>query len=91
MVRSEYFCSIFDIPPRSPDLNPIENVFHNVRRELAIQVKEIRLEKESYENYAARVVQTIKNVPIDLINRTIDSLPKRMNMVVKSKGDRIMY
>ena len=42
-------------------------------------------------SFAARVVQTIKNVPIDLINRTIDSLPKRMNMVVKSKGDRIKY
>ena len=84
-------CSIFNIPARSPDLNPIENVFHNVRRELAIQVREMHLEKESYENYAARVIRTIKNIPTDVIDRTIDSLPKRMDMVIKSKGERIKY
>ena len=27
-------CRMFAIPPRSPDINPIENIFHLVRRQL---------------------------------------------------------
>lgn len=84
-------CSIFDIPARSPDLNPIENVFHNVRRELFKQAKEQRIEKETYDEYAARVMETIKEMPKDLIDRTIESLPDRIKEVVDTKGDRSKY
>ena len=84
-------CSIFDIPARSPDLNPIENMFHNVRRELSEQARKRRIEKETYEEFAVRVMDTIKNMPMDVIDRTIASLPKRMEMVISSKGDRSKY
>jgi transposase len=30
----------FAIPPRSPDLNPIENIFHLVRRQLRYEAME---------------------------------------------------
>ena len=74
------------LPLHSPDFN----VFHNMRCDLTIQVKEMPLEKESYKNYAARVIKTIKNVTVDLINRIIDSLPKRMNMVVIYYVDQVL-
>ena len=84
-------CSIFDIPARSPDLNPIENVFHNVRRELTKEVRERRIEIETLDEFASRVIATIKRTPVDLIDRTIDSQAGRMKMVIASKGDRIKY
>ena len=84
-------CTIFDIPPRSPDLNPIENVFHNVRREMRNDVRTRRIEKETFDEFALRVIATIKRTPVDLVDRTIDSLPRRMKMVITSKGDRIKY
>ena len=81
-------CSIFDIPARSPDLNPIENLFHNVRRKLYKQAKKNRIEKETYDEYASRVMETIRNMPKDLIDETIKSLPERVQAVIDSKGDR---
>ena len=91
LAYDEVRCSIFDIPARSPDLNPIENLFHNVRRELFKQAKEQRIEKETYDEYAARVMETINNMPKDVIDRTIESLPDRIEAVVNTKGDRSKY
>ena len=83
--------STFNIPPRSLDINPIENVFHNVRRALAEQVKELNIESETYNEFAKRVMNVIKSMPHDVIDRTIESLLKRMKMIVSSNGDRIKY
>lgn len=84
-------CKIFNIPARSPDMNPIENMFHIVRKELAQYAKAHNVHHETYQQFSSRVIQTIKSIPIQYINKTIDSLPKRMDMVVKSKGRRIKY
>ena len=84
-------CSMFKIPPRSPDLNPIENIFHNVRRELSRDVIERKIEKETFDEYATRVIETIKRTPVDLIDKTIASQRRRVESVIKSKGDRIKY
>ena len=84
-------CKIFSIPARSPDINPIENMFHIVRKRLAEHAKTNNLYHETYQQFSSRVIETIKSIPIDYINKTIDSLPKRMEMVVKSKGHRIKY
>ncbi len=43
------------IPPRSPDLNPIENVFHVVRRQMCVHVKENRIEQESWDDFVTRI------------------------------------
>ncbi len=91
LAYDELRCSIFDIPPRSPDLNPIENLFNNVRRELHKQAKENRIEKETYKDFVVRVMDTIRNMPTDVIDRTIESLPGRMQMVINTKGDRSKY
>ena len=91
LAYDELRCSIFDIPAHSPDLNPIENLFHNVRRELHKQAKENRIEKESYQNFVVRVMETIRSMPTDVIDRTIESLPGRMRMVINTKGDRSKY
>ena len=61
------------------------------RRDLAESAKQQRIEKESYEDFGSRVIDIIKSTPQDVIDRTIDSLPQRMKMVIKSKGKRIKY
>ena len=84
-------CKIFNIPARSPDLNPIENVFHIARKMLALEAKENFIVKEKYAEFAHRVIKTIYSVSPHITDQTINSLPKRMAMVIKSKGDRIKY
>lgn len=44
------------IPPRSPDLNPIQNVFHLVRKRLEAQVKENNVTHQTWEEFKQYMV-----------------------------------
>jgi len=84
-------CTIFSIPARSPDLNPIENIFNNVRRGLREEAKLKRIEKESYEEFTTRIKAAICATSHELIDKTISSLPRRMRAVIEGHGDRTKY
>ena len=81
----------FGIPARSPDMNPIENVFNYVKAELHSQALEQNITFENFDEYSNRVKQTLEKVPIEYINKTINTMNKRMDMVIKRKGKRIKY
>ena len=82
---------IMKIPPRSPDLNPIENFFHLVGKELSRQALENQIKKETFKEFSDRCVAAIINYDACKIDAIIDSMNKRMDMVIKSKGQRIKY
>lgn len=84
-------CEMFSIPARSPDLNPIENMFNNIRRQLKDDALEQHIENESYGEFCQRVAKTIKNYPSAIIDKTIDSMVHRYDMVRKGKGHRTKY
>ena len=84
-------CKMFGIPPRSPDLNPIENVFHLIRRKLREDALRMEITYENYEQFCQRVKRTIENFSIDIINKTIESLPKRLSLVICGNGERTKY
>lgn len=86
-LGAKYFC----IPSRSPDLNPIENLFNLVKRQLRADAQRLRITKESMEEFALRVKNTLLNFPSATIDKLIDSMPKRVDMVIKSQGQRIRY
>ena len=81
----------FRIPARSPDLNPIENVFHLMKKALREEAIKLKITKESFEEYSKRVVRMTENFPVEIINNTIDSMAKRCHLVLKSRGQRIKY
>ena len=87
----ELGCSVFNIPARSPDLNPIENIFHIVRERLTVEALELGISHESYTQFSKRVAKTISQIPVWLIDKTIESMPKRLEMVIKQKGGRTKY
>ena len=70
---------------RSPDINPIENMFNNVRKKLRRDAIKHHIEHESYEEFCNRVKTTILNFTRDVIDSTIESLPKRMKLIMKGK------
>ncbi len=39
----------------------------------------------------ARVKHTLMNMSVDVIDKTIESMNKRIDMVIKAKGKRIKY
>lgn len=81
----------FAIPPRSPDLNPIENLFHITKRTLTKEALEKRITYETYEEFVGRVEQTLKATPVSIIDNIIGSMNKRIDMVIQRKGQRIKY
>jgi len=82
---------VFRIPPRSPDLNPIENFFSLVTKELRKQVIRSNLTRETFGEFSARVRSTMLDFPINKIDSIIGSMSKRVNLVIQRKGMRLKY
>jgi len=76
-------CEMVKIPDRSPDLNPIEKFFHLVHKKLREDTYNQNIERESYDEFVARIKKTIANL--------ISSMPRRLAAVVRHKGHRTMY
>ena len=86
-IRAE----LFTIPPRSPDLNPIENIFNIVKRELKRQAIRNDITYETYEQFSERVKCTLYAMKSDVIDNTIASMNKRLQLITKHKGKRTKY
>lgn len=84
-------CEVVKIPARSPDLNPIENFFHLVRRKLADDADRQQIEVETYDQFVERIKKTMLEYDKDTINNMVASMPKRLEEVVKNKGGRTAY
>ena len=72
-------CRLFKIPARSPDLNPIENTFHNIRNKIRKDAVKKKITHETYDQFCRRVRKTILGYSVDVIDRTIESMPKRID------------
>ena len=79
------------IPPRSPDINPIENVFHLIGQDLSWQAGEQNITWESFESFSARMKKTLMDFPVKIIDNTLASMHSRMKAIVKNKGERLKY
>jgi len=82
---------IMKLPARSPDLNPIENFFHLVKRKLRQEAVQKQITKESVDDFCARICSCLQNFPVKVIDNLIDSMEKRVNLVLKCNGRRTKY
>ena len=60
---------VFEIPPRSPDLNPIENFFVLVTKTFCKQVIKNNIVRETYDEFVTKVQETMLNFSIPKIDR----------------------
>jgi transposase len=78
---------ILSWPAQSPDLNPIENLWAEVK-------KKIRNKKKKPTNLA-ELERDVKNawkaIPKRLIENLIDSMPARIQAVIAAEGGLIKY
>ena len=87
----EIKAELHQIPPRSPYFTPIENIFHLVKSNLDRETISRNIVSESFEEFQARVLLALNSVPVDIIYRTIASMPKRIKAARHSKGYRTKY
>jgi len=76
---------VLDWPSNSPDLNPIENLWHWVKREVD------KLETKSLEDLEQSFSEYLKKIPISLLQSLIESMKKRLELCITSKGGKISY
>ena len=82
---------LFAIPKRSPDLNPIENIFNIVKRDLKKQALTNRISSETFQEFACRVKRTLYRTRKDIIDNTIASMYMRLDLIIASRGRRTNY
>lgn len=69
-------------PAQSPDLNPIENVWSLVKRQLGLHERAPKNMAELME----RVRDEWTNIPRETIQHMVESMPRRIASVKKNKG-----
>ena len=84
-------CNLHRIPPRSPDLNPIENIFHIVKKQLEDEALNLHITNELFQDFRDRVYRCLDSLDIETINRTILSMPRRIEKIIANRGIRLKY
>ncbi|KAE9322548.1 hypothetical protein PF008_g17568 [Phytophthora fragariae] len=72
-------------PPQSPDLNPIENVWAIMKRELN------RQPASSIEDLKVKLLDIWVNISDDVIRKFVLSMPARLDADIASKGAHTKY
>ena len=78
--------SIIRPDARSLDMNPIENIFHIMRKVGQAICQQIT--DNSYEHSEIQVKTTLMSISPNLIDYIMETLLERMTMVVKANGYR---
>lgn len=71
-----------DIPPQSPDLNPIENIFAFVRNKLFEQALVQQITQENFQQFSNCVRTLFSKIDIETMNNIIGLMPKRIHHVI---------
>ena len=84
-------CRLFKTTARSPDLNPIENVFHLIGKKFREDAVSRNRAKETFRQFSKRIIYTVLAFPTNVINKTIESMPRRIDNVIRYQGQRTKY
>ncbi len=75
-------------PPNSPDLNPIENVWHWMKHWIELNYD---IQSLNTVHLRAAVLAAWRAVPEDFLESLARSMPKRLQEVIDNGGERINY
>lgn len=85
-ARSSLGLNRLEHPPSSPDLNPIEAMWKEVKYQVARMPRASNLEQLKQQ-----ILVAWNNIPIDFVNRLILGMPARRLAVLKAKGLHTPY
>ena len=76
--------------PQSPDLNPIENLWDQLDRNIRTTSHNIRTIRTITE-LKERLLEEWKSIPQEYLKKIICNMPKRLYEVIKQKSQPIKY
>ena len=91
LAFEEIEAEFHEILPHSPDLSPIENIFHLVKLFLENKAISRNITWESFEQFQNRVSRALESVSIETIDKTIASMSNRIQAILSSNGARTKY
>ena len=89
-AQEEVGADLLPIPLRSPEFNPIENVFAFVKKELRLNAIKEMIQEETFEEFSARVKKTLYSSDKGRINNIIASYGRRLHQVIVRKGEKLI-
>jgi transposase len=78
---------ILEWPAQSPDLSPIENIWHWMKLKIGAQRHCIK----TVTQMAAKIQEVWEQVTPEVLMKMVNSMPKRMEMLARNKGGPIKY
>ena len=79
--------NVLDWAPQSPDINPIEHLWQHIKRQLGEYSTMPKVVWEIWE----RVAEVWNEIPPEVCQNLIESMPIRLEAVIKAKGGHTMY
>jgi hypothetical protein len=73
------------MPPNSPDINPVENVFSVMKNFVRERLPQNEAELRTV------IHDAWEDIDRQTLNDLFDSMPERMQLVIDHAGDRIPY
>jgi len=85
--RKNNSMTVMPHPPQSPDLNPIEHIW----KQLKVLVNQRHTRPQNLDQLWIALQEEWLNISIDFINSLIDSMPRRALAVHSAKGKATKY
>ena len=74
-------------PAQSPDLNPIEHLWYYIKRKL----QKYKIPSKGVHELWERVAKEWNEIPSEVCQRLIESMPRRVAAVIKANGGHTKY
>ena len=71
---------VLDWPSNSPDINPIENLWHELKK--LIKLEQVKKKTDLHE----ALIRCWKKITPEYCNKLVESMPRRIDQLVKNKG-----
>ena len=87
----EIGAQLMSLPPRSGDIHCIESIFHIVKNNLRDDAMKKNITYETFPAFCKRAEDTIRSLNKEIIEKTIETMQKRIELVIQRKEQRAKY
>lgn len=86
-VRNASNIPVLPWPAQSPDLNPIENLWNEVDK----KVRNLSNQPKSLEDLERKVKYAWRSIPLEYIQKLVESMPRRIQACIAAEGRATKY